>query len=98
MSNSIDETNRLYERDEVTNRFLKRHPVHCEFRTGELLRKSLHFHEGVEIYLCLGGGGALRSIDGALLLEACNCDEHGEREHNRVHADAAVLPPSDVED
>jgi AraC-like DNA-binding protein/mannose-6-phosphate isomerase-like protein (cupin superfamily) len=58
VSSSLDETRQLYEKDEVTNSFLKRHPVHCEFRTGKLPRKRLHFHEGCEIYLCLGGSGS----------------------------------------
>ncbi len=47
-----------YERDEVTNIFLERHAVYCEFRSGGLRRKRLHFHEGYELYVCLGGSGS----------------------------------------
>lgn len=58
MPHSADRTLRQYDRDDITNDFLLQYPIHCEFRTGEMRRKKLHFHEGYEIYICLGGAGS----------------------------------------
>ncbi|THF74144.1 helix-turn-helix transcriptional regulator [Cohnella fermenti] len=44
--------------DEVTNRMLAERPVHCELRTAPLGQKTLHAHDGFEIYGLLRGTGA----------------------------------------
>ncbi len=47
-----------YVADEFTNRMLAECPVHCELRTAPLWQKTLHSHDGFEIYVLLRGTGA----------------------------------------
>ncbi|MDF2834989.1 MAG: hypothetical protein K0Q63_629 [Paenibacillus sp.] len=58
MPRNTEDNQQQYDRDDITNIHLERHPVYCEFRSGDLRRKRLHFHEGYEVYICLGGSGS----------------------------------------
>lgn len=75
-----------YVADEDTNRMLAERPVHCELRSAPIGQKSLHAHDGYEIYGLLRGSGTYIAGDRLYPLHAGTITVVRPQEIHRPHA------------